>query len=189
MQILSNNLKKLSKELPKYHKNLDYLLQTCLRGQNLVKQIFNFLAEEKEKFILFNLSQQIEKSLDMFQELIPREITLQREIEPDLYLLGDPSLIEHALFNLLKNSKEVLSSNGLIKVKLSAQEDKVLLQVEDNGPGIPPEIQNKIFDPFFTTKAIGQGSGLGLASVYGIVKNMGETSPFTLGQERALPLF
>ncbi|MDK2921632.1 MAG: hypothetical protein PWR24_1189 [Desulfonauticus sp.] len=173
LQILSNNLKKLSKELPKYHKNLDYLLQTCLRGQNLVKQIFNFLAEEKEKFILFNLSQQIEKSLDMFQELIPREITLQREIEPDLYLLGDPSLIEHALFNLLKNSKEVLSSNGLIKVKLSAQEDKVLLQVEDNGPGIPPEIQNKIFDPFFTTKAIGQGSGLGLASVYGIVKKHG----------------
>lgn len=169
LQILTNNLQKLSKELPT-HKNLEYLMQTCFRGQQLIKQIFNFLQEEQPEFIVFNLSKHIKNSLTLFKELLPKDIELISKIESEIYLKGVPSLIEHALFNLLKNSKEALKERGKITVTLYTQKEKIYLEVRDNGPGIPQKIQNKIFDPFFTTKNIGEGSGLGLASVYGIVK-------------------
>ena len=76
------------------------------------------------------------------------------------------------LINLLTNARDAMPLGGTIQISSAydAQKDEVTLEVQDNGSGIPPEIQEKIFDPFFTTKPFGKGTGLGLSIVHGIVR-------------------
>jgi two-component system cell cycle sensor histidine kinase/response regulator CckA len=98
----------------------------------------------------------------------------------------DRSQLETAVMNLAVNARDAVRAHGGGEVTIrtarltqeeavrlgypGAQGDQALIEVSDDGPGIPPEIQDKIFDPFFTTKPVGEGTGLGLATVYGIVK-------------------
>lgn len=96
---------------------------------------------------------------------IENHVALQCEIQ------GDPQLLQQAFLNLLKNALDAIDSEtGRISVSSKAFEDSVELQFDDNGSGISPAIQQTIFEPFFTTKDIGQGTGLGLALVYGIIE-------------------
>jgi signal transduction histidine kinase len=79
--------------------------------------------------------------------------------------------------NLLTNAAQALAGREGARIELttSRRGDQVVIQVADNGPGIPPEILGRIWDPFFTTKEVGQGSGLGLSIVHGIVERHGGT--------------
>ena len=103
-------------------------------------------------------------------------------------MLADPTQVEQALFNLITNAIHALGeSRGLIRVEaaLSSAEqrlcdrlglslgDYVVISVQDNGPGIAPETLQRIFEPFFTTKPVGQGTGLGLAVVHGVMRTHG----------------
>jgi hypothetical protein len=72
--------------------------------------------------------------------------------------------------NILLNSWDAVSPQGRITVGTSLEDGSVLIQIEDDGPGIPPEVIQKIYDPFFTTKEIGKGTGLGLSVSYGIIQ-------------------
>jgi two-component system cell cycle sensor histidine kinase/response regulator CckA len=99
---------------------------------------------------------------------------------------ADRSQLETAVMNLAVNARDAVRAHGGGKVTIrtarltqeeartlgypGAQGDQALIEVADDGPGIPPEIRDKIFEPFFTTKPVGEGTGLGLATVYGIVK-------------------
>jgi signal transduction histidine kinase len=73
--------------------------------------------------------------------------------------------------NLISNSIEAMNGSGKLCIRTASDGDFALVEVIDNGPGIPAEIQTRIFEPFFTTKAVGEGTGLGLDMVYRIVKN------------------
>ena len=73
--------------------------------------------------------------------------------------------------NLLINAAQAIEKDGLIHVKTRHSSEHVVVEVSDNGCGIPEEKQSQIFDPFFTTKEIGQGTGLGLSMAYSIIKN------------------
>jgi len=85
-----------------------------------------------------------------------------------------PSEMEQVLLNLINNSLDAINSNGgVIDVWTYCDGESVLLDLEDNGPGIPQAILPRVFDPFFTTKPVGQGTGLGLSICYGIVKKLG----------------
>ncbi|MDQ7783288.1 MAG: ATP-binding protein [Desulfomonilaceae bacterium] len=85
-----------------------------------------------------------------------------------------PSEMEQVLLNLISNSLDAMKPNGgIIDIWTYCDEDHVLLDVEDNGPGIPEANLPRIFDPFFTTKPVGQGTGLGLSICYGIIKKLG----------------
>jgi two-component system cell cycle sensor histidine kinase/response regulator CckA len=99
---------------------------------------------------------------------------------------ADRSQIETAVMNLAVNARDAVRAHGggVVRIRLArlsqeeaaaqgypaARGDQALIEVSDDGPGIPPEVMDKIFDPFFTTKPVGEGTGLGLATVYGIVK-------------------
>jgi signal transduction histidine kinase len=72
--------------------------------------------------------------------------------------------------NLIDNAADAMKGQGKLRIRTMREGDDVLVEFVDNGPGIPPEIQTKIFDPFFTTKPIGEGTGLGLDTVYRIVR-------------------
>ena len=95
-----------------------------------------------------------------------KAITFQRRVEPDdLELRADPELLEQALINLLKNAIEAVAGRGEPRIELSchAEDGRVVLQVSDNGRGLPETDPEQVFTPFFTTKAGGSGVGLSLA--------------------------
>ncbi|HKL67379.1 MAG TPA: ATP-binding protein, partial [Bacteroidales bacterium] len=82
----------------------------------------------------------------------------------------DSEQMTQLVSNLVKNSVDAMGGKGRIIVELSGDNDNAIISVWDNGPGIPKEKRDKIFEPFYTTKGTGEGTGLGLATAYGIVK-------------------
>jgi CheY-like chemotaxis protein len=103
-------------------------------------------------------------------------------------VVADPSQIEQAIINLVINARDAMPNGGTLTIRLmnttideaaARQQTRlqpghyVVLEVQDSGHGMTPEVQARLFDPFFTTKAVGEGTGLGLATVYGIVKQSG----------------
>jgi two-component system cell cycle sensor histidine kinase/response regulator CckA len=125
----------------------------------------------------------------MLRRLVGEGITLNVEREPDLWTVhADEAQLGNAIINLVVNARDAMPTGGTVTIKTVNQTvtqssalgtaimpagDYVRIEVADTGTGMSKEIQSKIFDPFFTTKPVGQGTGLGLATVYGIVKQSG----------------
>ena len=101
------------------------------------------------------------------------DVTVTRESGADLRLTTDPYQLRQVLLNLVTNAIQAVASDGRVEVEVRELGDEVLIEVRDNGPGIPPEHLEKIFEPFFTTKEGGRGTGLGLAVSRGIVEKLG----------------
>src|SRR5438552_2826926 len=83
-----------------------------------------------------------------------------------------PSERDQVWTNLIDNAGDAMKESGKLKIRAVRDNELVLVEIADNGPGIPPEVQSRIFEPFFTTKGVGEGTGLGLDIVYRIVKKM-----------------
>jgi two-component system NtrC family sensor kinase len=102
------------------------------------------------------------------------ELTL--DVEPALPAVTlDPVELEQVLVNLIKNALDALTQGGRVQVVARRIGDAVVLEVRDDGPGVPPEYLPRLFEPFFTTKPVGKGTGLGLAVCYGLVQSWGGT--------------
>ena len=104
-------------------------------------------------------------------------ITVDRRYGEVGRIQGHAGQLNQVFMNLLTNAAQALAGREGAKIELSTERrgDQVVIRVTDNGPGIPEEILPRIFDPFFTTKEVGQGSGLGLSIVHGIVERHGGT--------------
>lgn len=98
------------------------------------------------------------------------EVLFINRCNPEHFAEGDPQRLAQVLINLLSNARDASQPGGRIQVSSSATEQSVCLMVEDDGTGIPTNIQDRLFEPFFTTKDPGKGTGLGLALVYSIVE-------------------
>ena len=161
-------------------------LKAAQRGSRLVKQILTFSRADKEGFQPTRIAEVVEEAVALIKASFPRNIEIKTHIATELALcMADPTQIHQVVMNLCTNAFQALKdSGGRLSLQLIQTEvDRTLSQmldikpgaylhliVSDNGPGIVPEIKDKIFDPFFTTKAKGEGTGLGLAVVHGIVK-------------------
>jgi two-component system NtrC family sensor kinase len=84
-----------------------------------------------------------------------------------------PQELQQVFLNLVMNAAQAIDEDGEIRVKTRTMDDFILVYVEDDGRGIPPEMVRRIFDPFFTTKAVGEGTGLGLGIAFEIVRKHG----------------
>jgi len=104
-----------------------------------------------------------------------RNIRYQAEFEPVPPLLVNPDQIEQVFLNLLLNALDAMPDGGDLRVTMRRQGPEVVIQVEDTGRGIDPEVMDRVFDPFFTTKPLGKGTGLGLSICYGTVRDHGGT--------------
>jgi signal transduction histidine kinase len=98
-------------------------------------------------------------------------VTIERTYEPDLPVIeGNAGEITQVWTNLIDNAVDAMQEQGTLRVGIRHEGDAVLVTIGDSGPGIPPDAARQIFEPFYTTKPMGEGTGLGLDIVRGIVR-------------------
>ncbi|MBW0435805.1 PAS domain S-box protein [Leptospira yasudae] len=120
--------------------------------------------------ILASVKDTIETVLTIYHNQLKKGVDLQKDFEDVPPILCYPDDLLHIWTNLIYNSLQAMQFKGAISIRLKRIDGELMVDVKDNGPGIPQEIQEKIFEPFFTTKAPGEGSGLGLDIVKKIVQ-------------------
>jgi len=156
-------------------------------ANNLTKQLLTVSRKIESKLKPTDLNDQILQVQTLLERTIPKMIQIEFDLGKDLKIIhADSGQIEQILLNLALNASHAMPDEGKITIKTRnfvLDEDVraahwgidrgeyVLLKIADTGPGIEKEVQHRMFEPFFTTKAPGQGTGLGLSMVYGIVKN------------------
>ena len=171
------------------HENVREILKAGKRGSELVKQILAFSRQTEHRMIPVRIQSIVEEVLQLGRSAIPSNIAIDRKIQGDCGLvIADPIQVHQIAMNLLTNAYHATEQKGgrisiELKETLLKRDDLVgnpleprkyvVLSISDSGCGIDPAIRDKIFDPYFTTKAQGKGTGLGLAVVYGIVKDHG----------------
>ncbi len=171
------------------HRELAQILGASRRAAALISQLLAFSRNMESRKTSLNLNHEVTNAAQILQQTIPRMIEISLELDPELRLVqADPVHMEQLILNLAGNSVDAMPSGGKLFFRTANTildesachelEDLkpgpfVMLSVTDTGCGIPPEMIDKVFNPFFTTKEPGRGTGLGLASVYGIVKNHG----------------
>jgi PAS domain S-box-containing protein len=148
------------------------------RAHSLTKNLLTFSRGETVKNEPFVLNEVVEEVKRLLPAILGRKIRLMVETpEKRFSVKGDSGKIHQCLLNLCINARDAMSQkeSGMVTIRIKQEADPlwVMLEVEDTGPGIPPDIIGRIFDPFFTTKKKGEGTGLGLSVVYGIVKSHG----------------
>jgi PAS domain S-box-containing protein len=176
-------LGKLDEEDRTYH-NVSEIHAASERAANLTRQLLAFSRQEEPDSSLVDLGEMVRGMEGMCARLIGERIALHVNLEDGLLpVLGNVGQLEQVLLNLVVNARDAMPEGGDLSISTRSIEDGpeetpegsawVCLEVADTGHGMEDEVQARIFDPFFTTKAPGEGSGLGLATVYGIVSGMG----------------
>jgi PAS domain S-box-containing protein len=187
--MMSIDMLKMDLPSDQRHSLLAELEASAQRGADMVKQILSFGRGVEGKRIQLQLRHIVREIDKMMVRTLPKNIEMRTTIPKDLWALtGDPTQLYQMLLNLCVNARDALPQGGCLfvdaaNVLLTEEEcagqpelkpgPYVRLTVADTGSGIPRDIQEKIFDPFFTTKEYGKGTGLGLATVLGIVKGHG----------------
>ncbi len=189
------------------HTDIDQVINATNRATRLIRQLLTFSRREQLQPQNLDLNEVITNLLKMLRRLIGEHIELDIQTQADLQpVFADLGQIEQVMINLCVNARDAMPSGGRITLTtqnywLSQAEARsypwasegnyVLLSVTDTGAGIPLEIQERIFEPFFTTKEVGEGTGLGLATVYAIVSqhNGGINLISELGQGTTFQIF
>jgi len=168
----------------------DTIFKSGVRAQKIVEQLLTFSRKaEKEKVVLL-LPPLIKESVKLVRATFPTTIGINQRIDENCRaILADPTQIQQIILNLCNNAAQAMKERGgQLTIELAEEwidkntENEKLtlvpgeyarLSISDTGHGIPPEIIERIFDPFFTTKEVGEGTGLGLSVVHGIVSEIG----------------
>ena len=175
---------------PKLQERLQTILHQAWRAADLVQQILDFSRRSVMEPRPLDLISFLQEQVNLLTRTLPENIQLHLVYEPDEYTVNaDPTRLQQAIMNLVINARDAMPRGGELKLSLSrvmltgditcsvCQQaivgEWVQLQIQDNGSGIAPATLLRIFEPFFTTKQAGQGSGLGLSQVAGIVDQHG----------------
>ncbi|MEH2286674.1 hybrid sensor histidine kinase/response regulator [Nostoc sp.] len=166
---------------------LEILEINARRGADLVKQVLSFTRGVEGKHITLQLKHIIVEIAKILKETFPKSIEISTNVPQDLWMVsGDSTQLHQVLMNLCVNARDAMSNGGTLSISaenmlidanyarmnLEAKEGPyIVITVSDTGIGIPKEMLDRIFEPFFTTKDVGQGTGLGLSTVLGIIKS------------------
>ncbi len=169
------------------YEGLNEIRSTSARAADLVRKLLAFSRKQTVQREILDLGELISESEVLLRRVLYEDVKLETEYGRNLpHVRADRSQIETAVMNLAVNARDAVRAHGggVVTIRLArvtqeeaallgypaAAGDQAMIEVSDDGPGIPTDVMDKIFDPFFTTKPVGEGTGLGLATVYGIVK-------------------
>ncbi|HWI15782.1 MAG TPA: ATP-binding protein, partial [Burkholderiales bacterium] len=174
---------------PRLRKYLEQAQLSCERARDLIQQMLTFSRGQRGHPRPVGLATLVAGSVNLFSSSLPARIGIELRLEREApAVMLDPVQLDQILLNLCLNARDAIADTGTIRVSVGPAPpgehvctacrqrgcgEYVQLCVEDDGPGIPPQIVDRIFEPFFTTKEVGKGSGMGLASVHGIVHELG----------------
>jgi two-component system cell cycle sensor histidine kinase/response regulator CckA len=187
--LMAAGLLKLKLDSPRDRNIITMIEGGAQRGADIIRQLLTFGRGQDGTRGNLELGLLLKEIVHITRETFPRNIELKHETAAGLWsIIADSTQMHQVLLNLCVNARDAMPRGGLLRLtleNLELDEERakphhpaipgryVRLTVQDTGEGIPPEIINRIFDPFFTTKPVGKGTGLGLASVLGIVKGHG----------------
>ncbi len=167
---------------PEVIETFTQIKQAAERAANLTRQLLMFSRRQVVQTRDLDLNEIIADFAKMLKRVVGENIELELELQPSSKIVADAGMLDQVLLNLVINARDAMPQGGQIRIQTepvqitnpadaeSRAGDFVLLSVTDSGCGMPPEILHRIFEPFFTTKEVGRGTGLGLATVYGIIK-------------------
>ena len=192
LMVVSGQLELLREQLaqqPDHIRKIEQAQKAAERAAALTRQLLAFSRRQALQPQIVNLSTIVSEMNKLIAPMIGGSIEIENKLDPALGAVkADPAQIEQVILNLVVNARDAMPEGGRLSletmnVELDAQHARlhppmtagryVLLEVSDSGIGMDAETQKHIFEPFFTTKPKGKGTGLGLASVYGIVKQSG----------------
>jgi signal transduction histidine kinase len=163
-------------------RDVEEMLRVIQRGarrtKEIVQALHNYSRGDDDRLVEVDLQRGIDDSLDLLRHHLKNGITVDRHYGDVGRVRGHAGQLHQVFMNLLTNAAQALGDTGkggTIRIATERRNGKAVITVADDGPGIPPAILPRIFDPFFTTKDVGQGSGLGLSIVHGIVERHGGT--------------
>lgn len=161
-------------------RGIQTILSESERAAKIVRKLLTFSRKRHTTRGLIELNQIVRETLLLraYDQRVSNIRTVEALADGLPTVFADPHQIKQVLLNLLVNAEQaMLSENGrgtmTIRTWHDADQESVVLEVNDNGPGVPDQVQAKIFEPFFTTKSVGQGTGLGLTVAYAIVQEHG----------------
>ncbi|UCE55590.1 MAG: response regulator [Desulfobacterales bacterium] len=142
------------------------------RGAGLVDGLLQFSRRQIEtEFQNLDLADVIQDTYQLIRKSFDQKIDIQIDVPSSLPVLGDAAGLSQTLMNLCTNARDAMPEGGELRIEARIVRDQAELIVADSGQGMDRETIEKCFDPFFTTKPVGQGTGLGLSTTYGIVKS------------------
>jgi PAS domain S-box-containing protein len=170
------------------HRSLTKIRAAAQRAGGLVRQILTFSRKAEVRFAPLDLNPLVREIIALLGETFPRNITCTLALDEGIPpLLADHNQIQQIILNLCVNARDAMPSGGTLRLATTRVEGAAVpasvprrqacacLAISDTGTGMTPEVRARIFEPFFTTKSVNQGTGLGLAVVYGIVTAHGGT--------------
>jgi PAS domain S-box-containing protein len=179
-------------EVPEESPTQDHLREIVsagIRAKEMIQQLLGIARKTENERQPVSLEPIVRETLSLMRATIPSRIEVRQHLSPGPHIVSmDPSQLQQVVLNLCTNAVQAMGDQpGVLEVRLAAETldeagsaahpgvtpgDYVQLTVRDTGPGIPPDIRDRIFDPYFTTKPSGEGSGMGLSVVQGIVRNL-----------------
>jgi PAS domain S-box-containing protein len=167
----------------------DLVTTAARRAAKLTSRLLGFARKGKHQHVPVDMNAVVDSTIVLLDRTVDKQIEVTARLFADpSSVMGDPSQLEQVVLNLAVNARDAMPEGGTLVVEtcnakvedrrrfLGAElvpGDYVVLSVRDTGEGIPADVQEHVFEPFFTTKARGEGTGMGLAMVYGIVRNHG----------------
>ncbi len=172
------------------YRDIKNIQSAANRAAGLVKGLLGFSRKQTQQVSVFNVGDLASDMMPVLKTQVGEKIDLKIHSERDLwYVKADSDQLYQVILNLVRNARDAMPNGGKLSIhtrNVTERESQkmrdvlgfttgeyVLVEVADTGTGMSPEVMAKIFEPFFTTKGVGKGTGLGLASVYGIVKQSG----------------
>ncbi|ESQ87311.1 histidine kinase [Asticcacaulis sp. AC460] len=173
------------------YEDLNGIKQIIVRAEDLVRNLLAFARKQTVKRVTMNVGEMVSEAEVLLRRLVREDVKLETDYGrnlPNVHV--DKGQMEMVMMNLVVNARDAMKAQGGGKVMIAAKaltqaeakwrgwdtapaQGAALIEVSDTGPGIPPEIISQVFEPFFTTKPLGEGTGLGLSTVHGIIAQAG----------------
>ena len=171
---------RLPRENPELRNDMAELLAAAERGTAITRKLLGFSRMEQVSLQQVALRTVVQDVAGILRRVLPADIAVLARVPPDTLVRADPSALHHALLNLANNARDAMPGGGTLSITCDGQvhtrpeiPEAFCLRVRDTGEGMDEATLERIFDPFFTTKPAGQGTGLGMAMVYGLMREQG----------------